>query len=66
MGPKSFGVASRFSLHHQFPLVIIHFSNHISVGVGRGDRDRFVRDDRSPLVSRSNPFAADYAYAILA
>ena len=36
--------------------------------VGRGGRDRFVRDDelesddRSPLVSRSNPVAAAFAF----
>ena len=46
--------------HNKFPNTVKLF--------GRGGRDRFVRDDelecddRSPLVSRSNPVAAAFAF----
>ena len=42
--------------------------NRMASKVGRGGRDRFVRDDelesddRSPLVSRSSPVAAAFAF----
>ena len=50
-----------------FSSVLKSYSEY-SLKVGRGGRDRFVRDDelesdnRSPLVSRSNPVAAAFAF----